>query len=118
MAISSYDNVTRHDISHFRHHLVADTLLQNRNILLLCERAYITMQRGCGNSGGRDDMVEHNMRPFGVEHMPTRLRRQFSKRLDSQWRCRIVAHHTINLHHHGLPLLYGTTQLVTKDLLS
>src|SRR6266487_3298050 len=118
MAIGSYDNVARHNIPHFRHHLVADTLLQNRNSLLLCERAYITMQRGCGNSGSRDDMVEHDMRSFGGEHTPTRLLRQLAKGLDSQGGCRIVTHHAINLHHHGLSLLYATTQLVTKDLLS
>ena len=43
MAIGSYDDVTGHNIAALRHHLVADALLQDGDILFLRECADIAM---------------------------------------------------------------------------
>src|SRR6266487_833827 len=117
MTVGSYDDVAGHDVAHLRHHLVADPLLQDIDVLLLGKRAYIAMQGRGGDGRGGDDMIKDDMCALRVEHAPTRLRRQLTKRLNRQWRGRVVTHHAINLHNHGLALLYGTAQFMSKALL-
>ena len=113
VAIGPNDDVTRSNITTLRHYLVADALLQDTNVLLLCKRAHITMQRGRCNGRCWYDVVKHNMRALGIEDAPTI--RQFAKGLDRQGSRRIVAHYAVNIHHDGLALRYRTTQLVAKD---
>jgi hypothetical protein len=113
MAISSNDDVTWSNITALRHHLVADALLQDGNVLLLSKRAHIAVQSGCSNGRRRHYVVKHNMRPLGIEDSPTIC--QFAKGLNCQWSRRIMTHDVVNVHHNGFALPHRATQLATKD---
>src|ERR1700694_1167477 len=104
MAIGPYDDVTGDNIAALRHHLVADALLQDGDILFLRECADIAMQRGRRNSGRRYNVIEDDMRPFCIKDTSTVLPGQFAKRLDCQWRGGIVTHHAVNIHYDRLAL--------------
>ena len=113
VAIGSNDDVTWTNITAFRHHLVANALLQDGNVLLLCKRAHIAVQGGRCDGRRRYDVVKHNMRPLGTEDAPTIC--QLAKGLDCQGSRRIVAHDVVNVHYDSLALRYSATQLMTKD---
>ncbi len=115
MAISSHDNVARDDETTFRHYLMADTLLQNGDVLLLCECADVSVQRCCRDSCRRYNVIEDNMRPARIEDTPTTLLAQLAKRLNGKRGGRIMAHHMINICHDRFALRYSVTQLITKD---
>src|SRR5216683_4635085 len=118
MAISPNNDITRDYVTAFWHHLVADAFLQNADILLMSKSADIALQCCCCNSRRRHNMIEDNMRPAWIENAPATLMGQLAKCLNCQWGRGIMTHHTINIHHDRLALLYSSTQLVTKDFLS
>src|SRR6266699_49763 len=115
--VSPNNDIARDYVTAFWHHLVADAFLQNADILLMSKSPDIALQCCCCNSRRRHDMIEDNMRPVWIENAPTTLMGQLAKCLNCQWGRGIMTHHTINIHHDRLSLLYSSTQLVTKDFL-